>query len=467
MTAEEGSGNAERKSRRSQIIASVIVNLPLISCGLAFSWVTVAKLNLETNEGSWVVAATPIGACFGPILSALLLDRIGRKWFLYGTTFPFIASWILTYLAKSWTLYIVARLISGVSIGAIYTMVPVYLGELMEPRIRGSAGTMMSLFLNLGYIVMYGVGPRLDRKMMALVCLVPCVVFLLTAPWIPESPYYYLKREREKYAALSLVWLRRTKDNTAEINEIKEFIKAEEKGSVMDLYRHSTYKIAMLLVLLLLAGQQLSGFIAIQSYAVTLLIDMHLSLNTNLVLIIMGSISLVMSVLSTFIIDRLGRRLVFLTSSYSTSLCLLVVGLYFLLNKIGMKIESLSIIPLIAVFLYLIFFSFGLATIPSVFISEIFPISVKSWATTIANTYGSLLGLVVTQCYSIIQRQFGYHVLFLFFAIVELVVAIVASIYMPETARKSFMEIQNILKEKDSKKIAVSPVKAEDLNETK
>ncbi|CAK9834327.1 Facilitated trehalose transporter Tret1 [Anthophora retusa] len=444
MTAEQGI-NIMKSSKRSQIIASIIVNLPLLSCGLSFAWITVSNLDLKSDKGAWIVTSLSIGACFGPILSALLLDRIGRKWFLYATTVPFIASWILIYMGKNWVEFFIARFIAGISIGAIYTMVPVYLGELTEPRIRGLAGTMMALFLNIGYILMFGLGTRMSEKMMALISLAPCAVFLLTAPWVPESPYYYLKKKKEKFAILTLVWLRRKKDNEEEIKEMKEFIEAEERGSIKELYTIPTHRKALLLVLLLLAGQQLSGYVAIQAYAVTLFRDMHISLSTNIVLLIMGGIALIMSLLSALIVDRVGRKPMFLISSYGTTLCLLTVGVYFLLIKIGMKIESYSIIPLIAVLVYLFCASLGLTVIPAVIISEIFPISVKSWATMFANVYGSVLALIVAQVYHLISNAWGNHVLFLLFAIIELVIAILATIFMPETARKSFMDIQKIL----------------------
>ncbi|CAK9804045.1 Facilitated trehalose transporter Tret1 [Anthophora plagiata] len=444
MTAEEGT-KIVKSSKRSQIIASLIVNLPLLSCGLAYSWITVSNMDLKTDKGAWIVTALPIGACLGPILSALLLDRIGRKWFLYATTFPFICSWVLIYIGKKWMEFFIARLIAGISIGAIFTMVPVYLGELTEPRIRGAAGTMMSLFLNIGTILMYTLGTHMSEKIMALISLAPCAAFLLTAPWVPESPYYYLKKKKEKCAILSLVWLRRKKDNENEIKEMKEFIEAQEQGSIKELYTVPTHRKALLLVLLLLAGQQLSGYIAIQAYAITLIQDMHISLSTNIMLVIMAGITLAMSLVSTFIVDRIGRKPMFLISSYGTTLCLLTVGVYFLMIKIGMKMEAYSMIPLVAIIVYLICTSFGLVMIPAVVISEIFPISVKSWATMFANVYGSVLSLIVAQVYHLIINAWGNHVLFLLFAIIELVISILATIFMPETARKSFMEIQMIL----------------------
>lgn len=284
---------------------------------------------------------------------------------------------------------------------------------------------------------------------LALICLVPTIVFLLSALWLPESPYYYLKKQREKCAALTLVWLRRRRDNSDEINEIKETIKAERAGGLKQLFVVSGHRRALLLLLLLLAGQQFSGFMAIQSYSSVLFRHFHLNFSVNVALLVISGIALVSSVVSTFVVDRLGRRLVYLLSAYVSAVCLIVIGVYFLLLKIGMKVDTYSVVPLIATGVYICFFAFGLGSIPATISSEIFPISVKSWATTVANTYGSALAMIVGAAYKPIVDRFGYHIMFLGFAIVELIIAITATVLMPETSRKTFLEIQDIFSSKN------------------
>lgn len=105
----------------------------------------------------------PIGAILGAIVSGLLLNRIGRKWFLYSTSIPFVVAPIITYFVKSWPALVAARLIVGLSVGATFATIPVYLGELTEARIRGAAIAMMPLLFSLGYLVMVGVSTLLNE----------------------------------------------------------------------------------------------------------------------------------------------------------------------------------------------------------------------------------------------------------------------------------------------------------------
>lgn len=161
---------------RNILIISLIlipVNLALFSAGISVGWATIAVPKFETtssdiyinqNNGILVINAIPVGAIVGSILSGLLLNVIGRKWFLYATSVPFIICWVLTAFANSWIEILVARLISGVSFGALYSMAPLYIGELVEQKIRGACNTMISFMFNLGYIFVIGLQPILSRK---------------------------------------------------------------------------------------------------------------------------------------------------------------------------------------------------------------------------------------------------------------------------------------------------------------
>ncbi|CAL7936062.1 unnamed protein product [Xylocopa violacea] len=437
-----------------QLISSFIINLTLFSAGLCYGWVTVSlpalkastsDVHLTNGEAGWVASGIPIGACIGPVTAALLLDYIGRKWTLYLMSIPFLASWILTYLAHSWLLLFVAKLIAGISIGAVIGIVPIYLGELVEKKIRGASSAMIGLFLNLGQLFMFGVGPLVNGKMLALIGLVPSVILLLTAPWIPESPYYYLKRGKEKSAELSLIWLRRNRNNKDEIKQMHQLIEDEKGGGIKHLFT-KTHRKPLLILLLLLSGQQLCGYLGVQSYAIQLFTSMRLSFSENTALLTTYGVSVVLSTLAALTVDKLGRKPVYLIASFGSSFCLFVIGAYLLVPRFGINVDNLYWVPFAAILLYIAFFSFGLAQIPAIISSEIFPLNVKSYATMIANVYGSVLGLIVVKCYQLLADAVGVYSVLLSFGVIELVIAITACIFMPETSRKSFTEIQEILK---------------------
>ena len=438
-----------------QLISSIVVNLTLLASGICFSWSAIAIEQYEdlqnVDNAGWVVVALNIGAIFGPILSALLLNRIGRKWLIYATSVPFIACWILTYFEKSWLYLFVARFCAGISVGISYAAVPLYIGELVETKIRGVSSSMMPVMLHLGYMFVYGVGPHMDKRIFSLMSIIPTAIFLLTAIWLPESPYYYLMKNKEKCAALTLAWLRRKNDNNNEIEEMKKSVETEKQGGYKKLFMVPAHRKALLLVLLLLAGQQFSGYMGVLSYASVLIKSFHVTFDNNSILLVISAVSMITCLMSSFVVDKLGRKPVFLISSYGSSLCLMVIGVFFVLEKLDMDVSNLSLVPLIALILYIISVAFGLSSIPAIVTSEIFSIDMKNWATMTTNVYGSVLGIIVGKCYQLVSDHVGNHVIFLAFAIIEFVIAITASVVMPETSRKTFGQIQEILNRSTAK----------------
>ncbi|KAG9437325.1 facilitated trehalose transporter Tret1 isoform X2 [Apis mellifera carnica] len=440
-----------------QLISSFIVSLASFSAGISVGWpiISVPKLENETssnfriseNDGILIINAIPVGAIVGAILSGSLLNVVGRKWFLYATSVPFIVCWLLNYFANSWIEILVARLVSGISVGALYSMAPLYIGELVEPRIRGASYTILSFMFNLGIMFEFGLEPILSRQNLSIINLISIAVFLLTMPWLPESPYYYYAKNNSNAAELTLVWLRRKKENHKELNEINELIKIErgQNGFKKLFTKYSPYGKALTLLLLLMAAQQLSGFAAILFNCGDLIRKFNVQFEQDYLLLVISAMFLVASLLSAVTVDKLGRKSVLLISTYGTVLCLLVIGGYFFAEHIGIKISSYSTIPLVALAIYFIIFSYGLTSIPYIVSSEIFLTNMKNWATMISNIFGFILFIIVYNVYRFLSEKYGY-VIFLVFGVVDFIIGIILNIALPETSSKSFNDIQEILK---------------------
>ena len=283
--------------------------------------------------------------------------------------------------------------------------------------------------------------------------MIPSVVFILTFPWMPESPYYYLQKGNRKSAELVLIRLRGRKDNTDELDEMIAFLKEQQVGSLKELFTHRAHRKALLLVLLLIMGQQLSGLIAIQAYVGLLFQNVTSSISTNMALIILAGVALIASIASAFVVDMFGRKPLYLISAFICTLCLGFVGSYFLLEKLNVNVNSFSWVPLVALVIYFSSHSFGLGPIPYVVSSEIFSIQVKSLANTILALYGSVLGIIVSKCYQIVIDAAGIHTVFYGFALITLVITIVAAVVMPETSGKSFTHIQMMMHKQAVQKV--------------
>lgn len=77
--------------------------------------------------------------------AAYMSERFGRKPTLLLAAVPYLLGWILILLARSSVEIYVSRMLSGLGTGIVYTLCPVYLGEIAGDEIRGSLASMITL----------------------------------------------------------------------------------------------------------------------------------------------------------------------------------------------------------------------------------------------------------------------------------------------------------------------------------
>ncbi|KAG7189409.1 hypothetical protein KM043_017114 [Ampulex compressa] len=457
-SAKERNSYAEPKRYKiyPQLLAGFIANLAMFNAGLAFGWPASAlpklqqpgiKYPLTSDQGAWVVSAMSMGACFGPILSGFLINRIGRKWFLYATGVPYLICWTIVYFTGQFEALFVARFTCGVGVGAAFSAVPIYVGEIAETKIRGSLGTMNAMLTVCGTLMSYAVGPWVDRETLALVSMIPTILFLLIFMWMPETPYYYLKKQKTAAAEKSLSWLRSSGVIKEEIREMSDLIELEERhrGRISELITVRANRRATLIVGLMLSAQQFCGIVAVMAYVTLLFESMSLGIDSSLAVIITGLMSCLGNLIATCIVDRIGRRPLLLISLCITSVSLTIIGVFFHLEALHFDVTSFSWIPLIGVLSYCISVSLGLGPIPYAVLGEIYPTTIKAWATMFASIYGSLLGFAVAKIFQVVSDAMGRHVIFYGFVGCEIIIGIFIYFIMPETKQKPLKEIQAIL----------------------
>lgn len=66
--------------------------------------------------------------------SGALAGIIGRKWTLLLSGIPLLIGWILVCVANSIAYIYAARIIWGLAVGQLFTVVPMYVGEIAEVR---------------------------------------------------------------------------------------------------------------------------------------------------------------------------------------------------------------------------------------------------------------------------------------------------------------------------------------------
>lgn len=435
----------------------------MMTSGMHYGWTSPSLLKLLQNdsyipttkaEGSWIAVMLLPGACTGSVLSGFLLDRIGRKYVILLTSIPFIIAWIVIAYARSVTELIVARYLAGISDGLICCSLPVYFGEIANPNIRGLLGSAVSVSWILGILVANVLGSYLTITDTALISLFIPILMLLTFPFIPESPYCLLMKGKVEDARNSMMIFKGINDVEDDLKRLKEAIEEQNRntGKYLDLFTVKSNRRALYIVMGSRAVQQLSGGIALIFYAQIIFKEAGDSISPALASIIYFGLQLVLSVASSIIVDKAGRKPLMIISVIGTGIALLIDGVYFYLkNSMNIDLSRFSLIPVIALIICVIMFSLGLQTMPLLLLGEIFPTNVKAFAMSFCDIYFAVITIIISKLFQTTKDNFGMHVPFFVFAGCCVLGLLFVLFYLPETKGKTLEEIQEKLKSGKSK----------------
>ena len=108
------------------------------------------QFTLTDFELGWTVSSHTFSATVAIFLAGPLADRIGRRTVLRIATVMFAVSAIVAAAANGYPMLIVARLLSGLGVGAVFVAAPMYIAEISPPALRGRMVTINQLFLVFG-----------------------------------------------------------------------------------------------------------------------------------------------------------------------------------------------------------------------------------------------------------------------------------------------------------------------------
>ncbi|KAF7263815.1 hypothetical protein GWI33_001099 [Rhynchophorus ferrugineus] len=204
-----------------QILAIIVACIPGLTSALLFSWPSPFILvliqdkehyDISEDEANLLPVLLPIGVTVSAIFFFKIHDIIGRKYTLIVISIPQALFWIITIFAKDIYTFYIARVLSGVGDAMVYGTVPIYIGEIATPSIRGTWGSGQTFAYNAGFLLINVIGKYCNIQQTSYICLIFPVSFVIIFIWMPETPHYYVMKGQDDKAKASLRWLLR-KDN--------------------------------------------------------------------------------------------------------------------------------------------------------------------------------------------------------------------------------------------------------------
>ncbi|KAJ8977236.1 hypothetical protein NQ317_003811 [Molorchus minor] len=402
--------------------------------------------DLTLEEISWIPALLPLGATFGTLISAYLAEKIGRKWTLLVCAVPICVSYAVLAFTSYVFGYYIARFVIGLSVGAIFTVIPMYVGEIAEDSNRGALGASINCFITAGILFSYAVGPYIPVDLFNLVLAVlPAIFFILFLILGPESPHYYISKGKSSSARSALEKLRGkgAEKLESELSGMEAQIRGEGHGTFLDIFRSKGCMKAYAMVMGLLVFQQFSGINAILFYAQTIFNQAGSTLEPAICSIILGLVMFLTSFITPFVVELLGRKILLVISASGMLIAEIILGVY--LSRRGIDISSTPFLPLACLLVYIVAFNTGFGPLPWAIMGELFPSNVKSAAASSATAVCWFLAFIITKYFEIVAHAIGIGPCFLIFAGFCLLAIPFSIFFLLETKGKSLQEIQNAL----------------------
>lgn len=440
----------------TQILAALSVSLGSLVVGFSSAYTSPALVSMSDynqtgfevskQQASWVGGLMPLAGLAGGIAGGPFIEYLGRKNTILFTAVPFIISWLLIACATAIWMVFAGRALSGFCVGIASLSLPVYLGETVQPEVRGTLGLLPTAFGNIGILLCFVAGKYMNWSELAFLGGALPIPFLILMFLIPETPRWYVSRGKEEHARRALQWLRGKKaDVEPELKGIvKSHCEAERHASqnaIFDLLKRSNLK-PLLISLGLMFFQQLSGINAVIFYTVQIFQDAGSTIDENLCTIIVGVVNFIATFIATVLIDRLGRKMLLYISDVAMIITLLTLGTFFYYKNSGADTSNIGWLPLGAFVIFVVGFSLGFGPIPWLMMGEILPGKIRGSAASVATAFNWACTFIVTKSFADIILLIGNSGAFWFFGCVCIIGLFFVIFYVPETQGKSLEDIE-------------------------
>lgn len=345
-----------KKSKAHIILISLIVALGGFLMGFDASVISgVVKFiepefNLTKIELGWAVSSLTLSATLAMLLAGPLSDRIGRKKVLSIAALLYALSALLSALAPSFILLVMARMLGGFGVGASLIIAPMYIAEISPARIRGTMVSFNQLNIVIGisvafltnYLILMLSQSGSDwtkfllmdshtwRWMLGIEA-IPAIFYFSALFFVPRSPRWLIMKQKDNEAVQILKKTNGEAEALIEAQAIKKSLISEEKRKKIKLQQifKPAFRYVLIIGIVIAAAQQLTGINSVFFYAPMIFEQSGLGTNASFSqAIFVGLTNLVFTILAMLFIDRIGRKplLIFGVSGIVISMFILAYG---------------------------------------------------------------------------------------------------------------------------------------------
>lgn len=441
----------------------------------------------QTKKG-WLTAILELGAWIGTLLSGFIAEAISRKYSVLVAVTVFVIGVVVQATAQSGGHNVIlgGRFVTGMGVGSLATIVPIYNSEVAPPEIRGALVALQQLAITFGIMISFWIdygtnyiggttlGTQTDAAWLVPICLqlFPAAILFVGMIFMPFSPRWLVHHNREDEARKILANLR----GLAVDHELVELefleIKAQsqfEKRTVAELFpalRDQTawniFKLQFVAIKSLFQTkamfkrvivatvtmffQQWTGINAVLYYAPSIFKQLGMSDNTTSLLAtgVVGIVMFIFTVPAVLYIDRVGRKPVLTIGAIGMATCHIIIAVIVAKNADQWASQAAAgWAAVVMVWLFVIHFGYSWGPCAWIIVAEIWPLSSRPYGTSLGASSNWMNNFIVGQVTPIMLNQIGYGT-YILFGLLTFMGAGFIWFFVPETKRLTLEEMDVI-----------------------
>jgi sugar porter (SP) family MFS transporter len=383
------------------------------------------------------MSAALFGTIAGSISSGLIGDRLDRRHTLLLSCLLYSLASLGVALSFHFILFALFRFAGGVAIGLISVAAPMYLAEIALSHLRGRIVGTFQLSVSGGVVLGFALGYLLSMSPLlhgsawrysfgsgALLALLSAGMILQASP----SPRWLARKRRFIEAASVLKALGSENSDSDRANlaaSIEESISADHSSLFSRIYVRP-----LLLAASVAIFNQLTGVNVLLYYILDVFRDLGSGrLNGGKDAVLVSTLSLLVTALAVGLIDKVGRKPLLLVGTVGLALCLA------LLSAIHSFHWPAATVPIVLV-CYNACFAFSQGTVIWVYLSEIFPVAVRTRGQSWGSSVHWVMNAFIIGVFPSFSHDLGEGIFLILSGVMAIQFFVILFVY-PETRRVS------------------------------
>lgn len=448
------------KKNASNKLLVVIISAIASTGGLLFGFDTgvisgaipFLEQNFKLTEGQIenITAFGLIGAVLGALVGGRLSDAFGRKKIILVAAIVFATGAFWSGMAETTTQLLASRLYLGVAIGVSSFAVPLYIAEISPTKIRGTLVSLFQFMITIGILVSFLSDSALadnndleSWRPMFFVGIIPAVILFIGTFFLPETPRWLMSKGRRHDCRKVLERIESKKQVEVVYDALKTEIEKESERVGWRIILEPWLRTPLSIAVGIMFFQQFVGINTVIYYGPKIFLKAGFEGNEAAIWasVGIGIVNVLFTILSLFLIDKLGRRKLFFIGMLGIIISLVVMGFGFSLQQmLGDNAKWFLVLSMLS---YVGFFALSLGPLGWLIISEVFPLKVRGLGSSIGSLSNWGFNTLVVWTFFTFIKILGDAEVFWLFATVGVLGLIWGYWFIPETKGISLEKIED------------------------